>query len=301
MAIIILVNVITVAGTFFYRYASTCLFTSVAAILRFSPFCRLLFRLVHFLVSIVAVVVNLATLVPIASTKIRLRIIAVVVVAVAPLGASYINVDKSPKVEWDYSCDGFDATISLYAHDILIPALSYAQLPPSMGGEKWTLMSRSGFSYMFGAVGDIMVTFYMENKTYVLHDSTDEGLVKSRWIDEPLSFSDLDLQSTGQGWINACDWPSVTLKNSSGNVIIKSGLSWHRDLARMRVCASKSLGMDAIAVVVGRILIALEHEVNRCCIYYDDGNCITKKGTTITYIRPPRRDITTSKTNNFYT
>ena len=47
----------------------------------------------------------------------------------------------------------------------------------------------------------------MKNETDVLHYSTDEASVVFRWTDEPISFPDFDLHS-GEGWINACDWPS---------------------------------------------------------------------------------------------
>ena len=134
------------AGTFFYTYASTCPFTSIAAVLRSSPLCRLLFRLIHFLVSIVAdlaveiegnvLALAFDSCLEVPQIEGRLQAVAAVVIALAPLGAPYIKVYESPKAEWDYSCDGFDGTISLHARGILVQGLSYAQFPPSMGGEK---------------------------------------------------------------------------------------------------------------------------------------------------------------------
>jgi hypothetical protein len=54
------------------------------------------------------------------------------------------------------------------------------------------------------------------------------------------------------------------LRNGTGDVVIKTGLSTYTDCSKMEVCVNKSAGIDAVFVVIGRILIALE-QAAACC------------------------------------
>src|SRR5579859_1991030 len=89
-AIFTLPNFLEMLGIAIYMKASTSPFTSIAAILRSSHTLRLLFRVLHFVVSIVAVVLNLAFLVPNFRNRGRLPVIAIAVFALVPLYGVYL-------------------------------------------------------------------------------------------------------------------------------------------------------------------------------------------------------------------
>jgi hypothetical protein len=64
--------------------------------------------------------------------------------------------------------------------------------------------------------------------------------------------------------MRGCYAPATLLRNGTGDVVIKTGLSTYTDCSKMEVCANKNAGMDAVFVAVGRILIALE-QAAACC------------------------------------
>ena len=172
------------------------------------------------------------------------------------------------------ACHGFEGKIYLEVAGLDRFGMSWAQFPKSMGGAKWQLFQSPWRVYEFAPPGhDSEVTFDIANGTYIHHSSMTEE-ARLTGPDEPLSFAKFGLQSQGV-WVRSCYHPMVDLRTSLGDVIIKSGGSGNTDLARMEVCAMRTMGMDAVVVAIGRILIALEHEVNRCCVYYDPGQCIT--------------------------
>jgi hypothetical protein len=173
------------------------------------------------------------------------------------------------------ACHGFDGTIYLEVAGLDIFEMSWAQFPKSMGGAKWQLFQSPPRVYEFAPPGhDSEVTFEFANGTYIHHSSMTEE-ARLTGPDEPLSFAKFGLQSQGV-WVRKCYHPTVLLRTSSGDVIVKSGGNGNTDIARMEVCAMRTMGMEAVVVAIGRILIALEQEVNRCCLYYNElGKCIT--------------------------
>jgi len=260
----LLPNLLVIMATLIYWYSSISPFSSTSG---FVHSCDS-FRTLSFSLSILAVVNNFVLLVPRVRTESNLRHIAAALLASAP---SFLLMQELQIFEWD-SCYGFDGTIFLRARGKFEAEWSYAQFPESMGGEKWTLR----WHRFVRADGSTAFTFDREsNKTYVMYNGTHEDEVAFQWTEELLSFPDLGLRSE-QRRIRACEWPLVALKNGRGEVIIRSVPTWHRDLARVKVCAKRKSGMNAIQFSTAAILIALEGQVNGCCLY-DDGRCIWVK------------------------
>jgi hypothetical protein len=160
-------------------------------------------------------------------------------------------------------CNGFDGSIFLDALNYGQQGPSIAQFPSSIGGQIWNLFQSSQGIYEFGPVGGAsQVTFNLLNETYSVHkNSTSGGSLTDTNV--PLSFPELGLSSEGD-WIRSCFAPAVYLRNSTGDVVVKTGLTAYTDCTKMDVCVMKSMGMDAIIVAIGRILIAFE-EGATCC------------------------------------
>jgi hypothetical protein len=69
---------------------------------------------------------------------------------------------------------------------------------------------------------------------------------------------------SNHSWIRSCYSPGVDLKNSTGDVIVKTGQTAYTTCANEQICAQNSMGVDAILVSIGRILVALEQGA-ACC------------------------------------
>jgi len=103
-------------------------------------------------------------------------------------------------------------------------------------------------------------------------------ILGGRWI--PLIY--WPFLRLGEVWISACDWPS--------------SYQTHQE----RWLSNPGTGADAIAVAVERILIALQHEVNRCCIYYDNGRCVTERVQLSHTLDCPKEMIIMSSKNSIF-
>jgi hypothetical protein len=187
------------------------------------------------------------------------------IVAFTPIWSPYVIEAAMRKHLWNVECDGFDGSIFLHALNYGQQGTSTAQFPLSIGGQTWNLYQSSQGIYEFSPVeGDSQATFNFQNNTYSVHSNSsisEGGSLTATNV--PLSFPEFGLSSEGS-WIRSCFAPAVALKNSTGDVIIKTGLTAYTDCSKMDVCVMKSSGIDAIIVAIGRILIALENGAS-CC------------------------------------
>lgn len=259
-------NIAAVGMSYVYVYGSVVPLSSVAAALHHSQGSWLVYLIALPIVTIVAGLVNLVLLAAgiNAITRSTKWIYLVALLAFTPVWCPYAIEAALRKHLWDVECEGFDGQIFLDAINYNQVGPSTAQFPPSIGGEKWILYESSQGVFQFEPVGwDSQVTFNFLNETYTIHNTTifEEGALTG--TNQPLSFSELGLFSQGD-WIRSCFAPAVALKNSSGNVIVKTGLTAYTDCSKMNVCVMKSMGMDAIIVAIGRILIALQNGAS-CC------------------------------------
>jgi hypothetical protein len=241
--------------------------SSIAAALHHSRGSWVAYQICLPIITIAAGLANLVILIGgirIVSRSVLLSLL-VAIVAFTPIWSPYAIEAALRKHLWNTECDGFDGTFFLdAAHYNQQPDLSVAQFPSSFGGQKWTLYQSSEGIYEFSPVGeDSQITFNFINETYSLHtNTTHEGGALTN-TNVPLSFPQFGLSSVG-GWIRSCFAPAVELTNSTGNVIIKTGLTAYTDCSQMEVCASKSMGINPVIVAIGRILVALENGAI-CC------------------------------------
>lgn len=268
-------NVLTILGVFLYRYASANPSTFIATVLHSTDLCRLLFRVLHFIATLLASFLNLMILVPAVRVRGVFSILIVSIISLTPLWSLPAMETESRKLQWDADRKKFDGTIILEAIGPLIVGFSRARFPDSMGGTEWELHQSALRVYQFESDGcDSHVTFDLVKGTYMFHN----WMKKEAFLtdpDQPLAFPELGLYSK-ENWTKPCGPPSVILKNSLGDVIVKSGRSERRDMATMEVYVMEAMGRETIAIVVGRMLIALEDEVQRCCEQYDKhGKCLS--------------------------
>jgi hypothetical protein len=252
---------------FIYVYGSVNPISSIAAALHHSRGSWIAYQLCLPIFTIAAGLANLVILIGgirVVSRSIVLSLLAAVV-AFLPIWSPYVIEAALRKHLWNTECDGFDGTVFLEAaHYNQQPDLNIAQFPSSFGGQQWTLYQSSPGIYEFAPVGeDSQVTYNFINETYALHtNTTHEGGALTN-TDAPLSFPQLGLSSEGD-WIRSCFAPAVELTNSTGSVIIKTGLTAYTDCSKMEVCVKKSMGIDSVFVAIGRILVALENGAS-CC------------------------------------
>jgi hypothetical protein len=254
--------------SYFYVYASVNPSSAIALALHLNRTTWLVYQVFLPLVSIAAGLVNLMLLVggiKAVGNSLCLMFLALVV-AFTPIWCPYVVEAGIRKYMWDHVCDGYDANIYMDAVNYNKAGMSYANFPASLGGQKWQIYQSVQGVYEFAPVGgESKVTYDFRNETYIVHNSnsTSTGGNLTDPDDQPLSFPQFGLNSTGD-WTRSCYAPAVTLRNTTGNSIIKTGLSSSTDCSTMEVCAMKSSGLDAVLVAVGRILIALE-VASQCC------------------------------------
>jgi hypothetical protein len=265
-AIFVLPNVAAVGMSYVYVYGSVVPLSSIAAALHHSQGSWLVYLIALPMVTIVAGLVNLLLLaagINAITQSTKLMYLAALV-AFTPVWCPYAIEAALRQHISDIECDGFDGQIFLDAINYNQFGPSTAQFPLSLGGETWNLYESSQGIFQFGPGGwDPQVTFNFLNETYTIHNTTifEEGALTSN--NQPLSFPELGLFSQGD-WIRSCFAPAVALKNSTGDVIVKTGLTAYTDCSKMEVCVMKSMGMDAITVAIGRILVALQNGAS-CC------------------------------------
>jgi hypothetical protein len=251
---------------YFYIYASVIPVSTIAAALHHSQRTWIVYQVFLPVVAVAAGLANLVLLLAIIRAATRSVILSylVVIVAFTPIWSPYVIEAAFRKHLWNTECDRFDGSLLLKAAKYNQPDLSIAQFPSSFGGQKWTLYQTSVGIYEFAPDGeDSQVTFNSINDTYSLHTNTthEGGALTDTHV--PLSFPQFGLYSEEE-WIRSCFAPAVELTNSTGDVIIKTGLTAYTDCSKMEVCAMKSMGINPVIVAVGRILLALENAAG-CC------------------------------------
>ena len=261
-AIFVLPNLIAAGMAFVYVYASVNPLSSVNAALHFSQGSYFCYEIAFPLFAIAAGFVNLVALV--GGIKVVSRhailIFLACVVASAPVWVPYVVEAALRKHLWNVECEGFDMTIYLDAVKYGEEGLSSVTFPASiMGGIIWQVYQSGDGIWSFGPENqNPQVTLFIANETYTFHDGTEGTL-----IEQPLSFPELGLHSDGK-WIRSCYPPAVLLQNATDGDVVKTGLSAYTNCARQQVCVNTNMGMEAIVVSIGRILIALQ-EAASCC------------------------------------
>lgn len=261
-------NLIAIATAYFYIFASVNPISSVAAALHHTRASWLVYQIFLPTATVAAGLVNLVLLVGgiRVITKSIVLIFFATIVAFVPIWSPYVIEAAMRKHLWNTECNGFDGSIFLDALNNGQQGLSTAQFPLSLGGQRWNLYQSSQGIYNFASVeGDSQATFNFRNNTYLVRSNSSSTSEGGSFTDTnvPLSFPEFGLSSEGS-WIRSCFAPAVALKNSTGNVIVKTGLTAYTDCSKMEVCVMKSSGIDAIIVAIGRILIALENGAS-CC------------------------------------
>jgi hypothetical protein len=164
------------------------------------------------------------------------------------------------KEAWNHSCLDFDGAILLDG-TTSGTSMSTAYFPPSLGGTTMQLYQSMPGLWGFSNSGNgTSVSYDFRNGTYSLSGVKSES---GSFYDSPLSFPELNLTSQGQ-WIGSCFQPGVTLKDARGDIVVQTGLGAYGDCKQMKVCARTTLGVDAVVIAVGRILIALQGAAS-CC------------------------------------
>ena len=259
-------NLAAVAMAYIYVYASVNPISTFAAALHHSRGSWIVYQVCLPIVTVAAGLANLVILlggIRVVSRSVILSFLAAIV-AFTPIWSPYVIEAALRKHLWNTECDRFDGSLFLEAAKYNQPDLSIAQFPSSFGGQKWTLYQSSVGIYEFAPVGEeSQVTFNFINDTYSLHTNTTHEGGDLTDTDVPLSFPQFGLYSKGD-WIRSCFAPAVELTNSTGDVIIKTGLTAYTDCSKMEVCAMKSMGINAVIVAIGRILVALENGAS-CC------------------------------------
>ena len=264
--IFIIPNICAAAMIYVYVVGSVHPLSSIAAALHATRSSFLVYIIFLPLIDIAAGLANLVFLLGCVKwiSKSFLLSSVAVVVAFAPIWCPYVIEAAIRKHLWGVECDGFDGTIFMDAVNYGQSGLSFAQFPASLGGEKYQIYQSNNGVYEFGAVGgDSLITYNFINETYTVHNTTTQEAGQLTDNSQPLSFPELGLHSEGS-WIRSCFAPAVSLQNSTGGVVVQTGLTAYTDCSKMQVCAMKTTPQDILLVAVGRILIALEAGA-KCC------------------------------------
>jgi len=264
-AIIVLPNAVVIIMAYFFIYGSSFPLSSVAAALHLSSDSWIAYQVFLTLFSILASLLDIILLfcfIEVLSNSLFLIGLATIA-GFTPLWVPLVANAALRKYHWNHDCDGFDGTVYLAAVHYNQQGLSQAQFPASLGGEEWQLWQSSQGVYQFAPIGtESGVSYNFHLDTYNVNNSTNEGGVLTNQ-DVPLKFPKFGL-SSGSDWIRGCYAPATLLRNATGDVVIKTGLSTYTDCSKMEVCVNKNAGTDAVFVAVGRILIALE-QAAACC------------------------------------
>jgi len=186
-----------------------------------------------------------------------------VLIGFTPVWLPYVLQVVLRNQAYNNACDGFDGVILVDAVSSTSAGLSVANFPAVFGGAKWQLYQSAHGTYNFAPVGENSpVTINLVNNTY-------GSGVNGTFTDNPLSFPELGLYSTGS-WTRSCFAPAVDLKDANGREVVKTGLTVFTDCSQLQICASKTLGDDAVYIAVARILIALQNAVG-CCMRKNSG------------------------------
>jgi hypothetical protein len=259
-------NLCAATMIYFYVVGSVDPLSSVAAAIHHTGSSYLVYMIFLALVNIVAGLANLMILLAGVQfiTKSFLLSIVAALVAFVPIWCPYVIEAALRKHLWDVECDGFDGTIFMDAVNYGQTGLSYVQFPESLGGQEYQIYESDQNTWEFApAGGNAIISYNLVNETYtVLNSTTLEGGQLTGQSD-PLVFPEFGETSEGT-WIRSCFAPAVSLKNSTGSVVLQTGLTAYTSCAKMQVCAMKPANPDALLVPIGRILIALQAGAS-CC------------------------------------
>jgi len=264
--IFIIPNICAAAMIYVYVVGAVSPLSSIAAALHATKSSYLVYLIFLPLVDIVAGLANLMLLlggVRWISKSFLLSCVAVLV-AFIPIWCPYVIEAAIRKHLWGVECDGFDGAIFMDAVNYGQSGLSYAQFPTSLGGAKYQIYQSNENIYEFAPVGgDSLVTYNFVSETYTVHNATTPEGGQLTADSQPLLFPELGLHSE-RSWIRACFAPAVSLQNSTGGVVVQTGLTAYTDCSKLQVCAMKTTPQDVLLVAIGRILIALEGGA-QCC------------------------------------
>ena len=258
-------NIVAITMAYFFVYGSVFPLSSVAAALHYSRGSWIAYQVFLPLFTLAASFINVCFLVATFQiiTHSYFLMFLTTICAFTPLWVPYVTNAALRKYHFDHDCDSFDGTVYLDAVRYNSKGLSQATFSRSFGGQQWQLWQSSQGTYQFAQVGtESGITYNFRTQTYnVANSSSEVGVLTNK--NEPLEFPAFGLFSDSD-WIRSCYAPAVELKNSSGHVIVRTGLSTYTDCSNMRVCINKTWGKNAIFVAIGRILIALEDAAD-CC------------------------------------
>jgi hypothetical protein len=262
-AILILPNAISAISGYFYVYASLNPMSSVSNALHATRGGYLAYEIFLPFVSIIAGILNLGMIlvaVEFIAHSFFLCVLAFFV-AFTPVWGPYVVEVALRKEAWRDACQGFDGAITLVGATSS-SSMSEAYFSASLGGQTMQLFQEQQGVWGFSTLGnDTAVTYDFRNGTYNLHgNKTENGEFK----DPPLAFPQLGLSSSQEQWTESCFQPGVTLTDEKGGIVVQTGIGAYGNCAEMMVCARTTVGMDAVVITVGRILIALQAAAS-CC------------------------------------
>ena len=265
-SVFVLPNIVAAGMAYIYIVACVDPISAISAALHYSRGSWLAYIITLPFFGIVAGFVNLVLLAvlikPVSKSAILMFLAAII--GFAPVWTPYVIEAALRQHIWNVECNGYDGTILLDAVNYAQSGLSKAQFPAAFGGLEWQLAESADGIWDFSPVdGQSKVTYNLRNETYIVHDTTVPEAGNLTLQKESLEFPGFGLHSDGK-WFRSCFAPAVNLRDSTGNSIVKTGVTAYTDCSVMEVCAMNSMGTDAVVVAIGRILIALQ-EGAQCC------------------------------------
>ena len=184
-------------------------------------------------------------------------ILTFLLVVCTPLWTPFY-VDTLKAYRWNMGCGKFDGTIVLKAR----PNSDYGStihFPPSLGNTILKLFrSNQGRWELTEEDGGIVASYDFRDMIYTSSNSSISGPIK----ENPIQFPEMGLFSAGE-WIEDCRGMAVTLKDPWGYVIVWTGIRLPK-VFDMTVCVRQTVGFDALAIVLGELLIVFERLSNGC-------------------------------------
>jgi hypothetical protein len=269
LLLILLPNGLAAAISYIYTVASTEPTSSIAAAIYKTTSSSTAFWVFQPVLCLPAVFVDYCLLLALVEKYLDafyMRALAFVL-GLSPVWLPYVVEAAVHKEVWNNDCNGYDGTIYLSAVNYGNSGPSIVEFPVNFGGQQWQLFNPNSSDqtmYEFESMtGNETVLYNMGNDTYVssINGTVDVGSFPIR--QDPLEFPQLGLSSQGN-WLRACYAPAVDLRNSTGDIVLKTGLTAYTTCSYMKACVMKSSGVDAIIVAIGRILIELQAAA-QCC------------------------------------
>jgi hypothetical protein len=261
--ILILPNAISAIAGYFYVYGSLNPMSSVSHALHATRGGYLAYEIFLPFVSIIAGILNFGMLLVALEFIAHSFFLSVLAffVAFTPVWGPYVVEVALRKEAWKDACQGFDGAITLVGATSS-SSMSEAYFSPSLGDQTMQLYEEQQGLWGFSSLGnDTTVIYDFRNGTYNFNGNKTES---GAFMDPPLSFPQLGLSSSQEQWTQSCFQPGVTLTDEKGEIVVQTGIGAYGNCAEMMVCARTTVGMDAVVITVGRILIALQAAAS-CC------------------------------------